>query len=66
MPSIPAVAPPPMPAIAVPAPPKPPKAPKAPQGAIPQPPVSYWPLILTLAVPFVVAVLLVLYFVLKH
>jgi hypothetical protein len=66
MPSIPAVAPPPMPAIAVPAPPKPPKAPKAPQGAIPQPPVSYWPLILTLAVLFVVAVLLVLYFVLKH
>jgi len=63
MPSLPAIAPPPIPAIAAPAPPKLPKAPKV---AIPEAPVSYWPLILTLTVLFFVAVLLVLYFVLKH
>jgi hypothetical protein len=65
-PSIPAIAPPPMPAspailkMAVPAAPKPAKV------AIPEPTVSYWPLILTLTVLFFIAVLLVLYFVLKH
>jgi hypothetical protein len=63
MPALPAIAPPPIPAISVPAPPK---LPKAPKGAIPEAPVSYWPLILTLTVLFFVAVLLVLYFVLKH
>ena len=63
MPSLPAISPPPMPAIAAPAPPKLPKAPKV---EVPAPPVSYWPLILTLTVLFFVAVLLVLYFVLKH
>lgn len=41
-------------------------APKAAKGAIPQPTVSYWPLILTLTVLFFIAVLLVLYFALKH
>ena len=66
MPSVPAIAPPPMPAapaipkMAVPAGPKPAKV------AIPEPTVSYWPLILTLTVLFFIAVLLVLYFVLKH
>ncbi len=49
-----------MPKIAVPPGPKPPKV------AIPEPPVSYWPLILTLTVLFFIAVLLVLYFALKH
>jgi len=63
MPSLPVIAPPPLPAIAAPALPKMPKAPKV---EIPAPPVSYWPLILTLTVLFFVAVLLVLYFVLKH
>lgn len=63
MPSLPAIAPPPLPAIAAPALPKMPKAPKV---EIPAPPVSYWPLILTLTVLFFVAVLMVLYFVLKH
>jgi hypothetical protein len=43
-----------------------PPAPKAPKAAVPEPPVSYWPLILTLTVLFFIAVLLVLYFVLKH
>ncbi len=66
LPSLPAIAPPPMPAapampkIAVPPAPKPPKV------TIPEPPVSYWPLILTLTVLFFIAVLLVLYFALKH
>ena len=41
-----------------------PKAPKAPD--VPKPPVSYWPLLLTLTVLFFIAVLLVLYFALKH
>jgi hypothetical protein len=34
--------------------------------AVPEPSVSYWPLILTLTVLFFIAALLVLYFVLKH
>jgi hypothetical protein len=50
-----------IPKIAAPAAPKPPK-----EGALPPPPVSYWPLIITLTVLFFIAVLLVLYFVLKH
>jgi hypothetical protein len=59
--------PPPMPKIAAPLPPKAPiKAPKPPKVAIPEPPVSYWPLVLTLTALFFIAVLLVLYFVLKH
>ena len=67
MPSLPSIASPPMPA----APPAPkitaPPAPKAPKVATAEaPPVSYWPLILTLTVLFFLAVLLVLYFVLKH
>jgi len=61
---LPAMPPPPaMPAVALPAPPP---LPKAPKGALPEPPVSYWPLILTLTVLFFIAVLLVLYLVLKH
>jgi hypothetical protein len=49
-----------MPKVAVPA------APKAPKVEAPaEPPVSYWPLVLTLTVLFFLAVLLVLYFVLK-
>ena len=77
--AVPAMAPPPLPpppvpprpAFAVPAPPAAPKlpaaAPKAPKAGVPEkPPVSYWPLILTLTVLFFVAVLLVLYFALKH
>ena len=63
IPALPAMAPPPIPAIALPPPPPPPKPAK---GAIQEPPVSYWPLILTLTVLFFVAVLLVLYFVLRH
>jgi hypothetical protein len=67
---LPAFAPPPLPAP----PPKPkvaapekPALPKAPKGALPEPPaVSIWPLILTLTVVFIIAVLVVLYFVLKH
>ncbi|MFZ0860250.1 MAG: hypothetical protein WAN18_06180 [Candidatus Sulfotelmatobacter sp.] len=69
LPSIPAIAPPPMPpAPAMPkiAIPPPPKAPKLDKVVIPEPPVSYWPLILTLTVLFFIAVLLVLYFALKH
>jgi hypothetical protein len=50
-----------MPKIDIPSAPKPPK-----EGALPPSPVSYWPLILTLTVLFFIAVLLVLYFVLKH
>jgi len=58
---------PPMPKIAAPPPPKAPiKAPKPPKVATPEPPVSYWPLVLTLTVLLFIAVLLVLYFVLKH
>lgn len=66
MPSVPAIAPPPMPAA--PAMPKMavPPAPKPGKPAIPEATVSYWPLILTLTVLFFIAVLLVLYFALKH
>lgn len=78
MPKIPAAAPPPIPRVPMPppippapvpkmTPPKPPAAPKAPKlDAAPPPPVSYWPLIITLTVLFFLAVLLVLYFVMKH
>ncbi|MFZ0706709.1 MAG: hypothetical protein WAM71_13970 [Candidatus Korobacteraceae bacterium] len=52
MPGMPAMAP---PAVAVPKPQVPPPSPK-----------SYWPLIITLNVLLIVAVLLILYFVLKH
>jgi hypothetical protein len=66
---VPAIAPPPMPpAPAMPkitAPP-PPKAPKLEKVPIPEASVSYWPLILTLTVLFFIAVLLVLYFAMKH
>lgn len=70
-PSMPAMAPPPlhlppappMPKIAI---PPPPPAPKPAKVDLPQPPVSYWPLILTLTILLFIAVLLVLYFVLKH
>jgi hypothetical protein len=51
-----------MPKLAIPA-----SAPKPPKVEVPAPPpVSYWPLILTLTVLFFIAVLLVLYLVLKH
>lgn len=50
----------------MPAAPKLPAAPKAPKVGVPEPPVSYWPLILILTVLFFAAALLVLYFVLKH
>jgi hypothetical protein len=43
-----------------------PPASKPSKVAIPEAPVSYWPLILTLTVLFFIAVLLVLYFALKH
>jgi serine/threonine protein kinase len=62
MPSTPKAPAPKMPKIAIPSSaPKPPK-----EGAVPPPPVPYWPLILTLTVLFFIAVLLVLYFALKH
>jgi len=69
MPPLPAIAPPPMPpAPAIPkfaAPPPPAiKAPKV--EPPPKPPVSYWPLVVVLTVLLFIAVLLVLYFVLKH
>jgi hypothetical protein len=70
---MPKVTPPPMPKIPpAPAAPAGLKAPKAPKVDVPKldapkpPPVSYWPLVLTLTALFFVAVLLVLYFVLKH
>jgi hypothetical protein len=72
MPKIPAAAPPPIPKIPPPPPmpkmtAKPPAGPKAPKlDATPPPPLSYWPLIITLTVLFFLAVILVLYFVLKH
>jgi len=73
MPKIPAPAPPPLPKIPPPPPmpkvtaPKPPAAPKLPKlDAPPPPPVSSWPLVITLTVLFFLAVILVLYFVLKH
>ncbi len=66
---VPAIAPPPMPpAPAMPkitAPP-PPKVPKLEKVPIPEASMSYWPLILTLTVLFFIAVLLVLYFAMKH
>jgi hypothetical protein len=52
-----------MPKFAAPAVPPPPKAPKV---DVPVPPVSYWPLVLTLTIIFALIVLVVLYFVLKH
>ena len=72
--AVPKMAPPPLPpppvapkpAFAAPAAPKPPAAPKAPKAGVPEPPVSYWPLILILTVLFFAAALLVLYFVLKR
>jgi len=72
MPKIPGMAPPKMPAAKMPPPPPMPKvaAPKAPKlpkvDAPAPPPVSMMPLVITLAVLFLLAVLLVLYFVLKH
>jgi hypothetical protein len=75
MPKVPAAAPPPMPKTPPPpkvAPPPTPKmkappAPKAPKIDAPAaPPVSIWPLIITLAVLFFLAVILVLFFVLRH
>jgi len=54
------------PAFALPSLPPPPKPPKLPKVEVTPPPVTYWPLILTLTILFFVAVLLVLYFVLKH
>ncbi len=57
--ALPKIAPPSVPKLAAPEPPKLDK-PAAP------PTISYWPLILTLTVLFFIAVLLVLYFVLKH
>ena len=70
MPKIPAAAPPPMPKMPK-APPMPkvkaPQAPKAPKiDAAAPPPVSLWPLIITLTVLFFLAVILVLYFLLRH
>jgi hypothetical protein len=66
MPALPKIAPPPLPKP--PATPKlaVPPAPKPPKVGLPEPPVSYWPLILTLTVLFFIAALLVLYFALKH
>lgn len=74
MPPVPVMAPPPLPPLF-----SKPAAPAMPQFAVPPPPapqlakvepppsaVSYWPLILTLTVLFFIAVLLVLYFLLKH
>jgi hypothetical protein len=60
------------PSIAAPPAPAPKAAPAAPKdskaskAAGSEAPVSYWPLVLTLTVLFFIAVLLVLYFVLKH
>jgi hypothetical protein len=70
MPKIPGAALPPIPKMPK-APPMPkvkaPPAPKAPKiDAPPPPPVSLWPLIITLTVLFFLAVILVLYFVLRH
>jgi hypothetical protein len=75
MPKIPAAAPPPLPKMPPPprlAPPpvpkmKAPPAPKIPKIDAPAPPpVSMWPLIITLTVLFFLAVILVLYFALRH
>lgn len=75
MPKVPAAAPPPIPkmppAPKLAPPPKPqlkaPPMPKAPKIDAPAPPsVSMWPLIITLTVLFFLAVILVLFFVLRH
>ena len=75
MPKIPGAAPPPLPKVPplpklVPPPVpklKAPPAPKVPKVDVPAPPpVSMWPLIITLTVLFFLAVILVLYFVLRH
>lgn len=76
---LPSFAAPPKPVVAVPALPKLPPVPKrpaikapkaqkpdAPKLDVAKPPVSYWPLVITLTALFFIAVLLVLYFVLKH
>jgi hypothetical protein len=61
MPPLPRLAPPPVPMV------KAPPAPKIPKVDVPAPPpVSMWPLIITLTVLFFLAVILVLYFVLRH
>lgn len=65
LPKIPVATPPAMPAIKAPPAPKV-AAPKAPKVEAPPTPVSYWPLIITLAVLFLLALILVLYFVLRH
>jgi hypothetical protein len=68
MPPVAAVPPAPAPPTA-PAPPQFPQMnmPQAPaQSAAPKPQVSYWPLILSLTVLFFVALLLVMYFALRH
>ena len=57
--ALPKIAPPSAPKLAA------PEAPKLDRPAVP-PTISYWPLILTLTVLFFIAVLLVLYFILKH
>ena len=58
------------PKMNAPAPPKGIKAPKLDaskmKGAAPKPPVSIWPLVLTLTGLFSVGVLLILFFVLRH
>jgi hypothetical protein len=71
LPKLPAMAPPPLPAPPVAPPMKKPAAPAVPKPKLdsvkpPKPPMSYWPLIITLAVLFVAAALLVVYFVIKH
>ncbi len=72
-PAIPAIVAPPLPKAPLPpklAPPaiKAPKTPKLDASKLDaaKPPVSYWPLVVTLTVLFFIAVLLVLYFALKH
>ena len=65
-PSVPAIAMPPAPPMPKVAAPAAPKAPAAAKVEVAAPAVSYWPLILTLTVLFFIAVLLVLYFALRH
>jgi len=67
MPAIPRIAPPPMPPMPPAMPKAAPSAPKAPKIDAPsKPPVSMLPLIITLGVVVFLAVVVVLYFVLKH
>ncbi|MGD0567006.1 MAG: hypothetical protein ABSA78_01265 [Candidatus Sulfotelmatobacter sp.] len=71
LPKLPAMAPPPLPAAPAPPAMKKPAAPAVPKPKLdavkpPKPPMSYWPLIIALAVLFVAAALLVVYFVIKH